>query len=127
MDTNFISALFYKDDINHKTAIRRIKDIPQESILIVPSIVLIELSMANIPEINTRDLLYFAKQLGNKIVEFNSVEVDEYLSFKESLKEKCKTIDAMVLYHAINLGAELLTYDKRLQKISYLIGLDQRF
>jgi predicted nucleic acid-binding protein len=114
-DTSFLSAFFNKGDVNYSKAREMVEEMRNEY-LIVPSVVLAELSSFN-KNVNLRELLIDkAVEVASEISSFGDRDIMSYLTFRRYYQDNLTTIDSIILYSSVDRGATLLTLDKELEK-----------
>lgn len=114
-DTSFLSAFFNKEDANYSEARNMVKEMRNEY-LIVPSVVVAELSSFN-KNVDLRELLIEnAISTASEVSSFGDRDVMAYLTFRRYYQDNLSTIDSIILFSAIDRGATLLTLDKELKK-----------
>jgi len=114
-DTSFLSAFFNKRDVNYLKAREMVEDMRSEY-LIVPSVVLAELSSFN-KNVDLRELLIDkAVEVASEVSSFGDRDIMSYLTFRRYYQDNLTTIDSIILYSSVDRGATLLTLDKELEK-----------
>lgn len=114
-DTSFLSAFFNKEDANYSEA-RNIAAEMKEEYLIIPSVVIAELSCFSKNK-NLRDnMIEYALSVASEISSFGEQNIIPYLTFRRYYQDRLKTLDSIILFSAIDRGATLLTLDKELKK-----------
>lgn len=114
-DTSFLSALFNKRDVNHSKAKKISKDILEEY-LIIPAIVIAELSGLRKNRKLRELVLENSIHMASEIPSFGEHNIMEYLSFRDLHEDNLKTFDSIILFLAINRNSKLLSFDKELNK-----------
>lgn len=114
-DTSFLSAFFNKEDANYSEARNMVREMRNEY-LIVPSVVVAELSSFN-KNVDLRELLIEnAISTASEVSSFGDRDIMAYLTFRRYYQDNLTTIDSIILFSAIDRGATLLTFDKELKK-----------
>jgi predicted nucleic acid-binding protein len=114
-DTSFLSAFFNKEDANYSKARNMVREMRNEY-LIVPSVVVAELSSFN-KNVDLRELLIEnAISTASEVSSFGDRDIMAYLTFRRYYQDNLTTIDSIILFSAIDRGAILLTLDKELKK-----------
>jgi len=119
IDTSFAISLFNEKDSNYKNAQTKTSTLPADISIIVPVLVMIELAFNPFKE-NTRTTIFNnTEKLANSIININKSDINDFKLFVDKIENKIGTIDATILYLAFKHKAELLTFDKRLEKEYY--------
>lgn len=114
-DTSFLSAFFNNEDVNYSKAREMVKDVKYEY-LIIPSVVLAELSGFNRNPGLRELLLESAVSYASEISPFADQDIMAYLAFRRHFQDSLTTIDSIILYSSVDRDATLLTLDKELEK-----------
>lgn len=115
-DTNFLVSLLNDRDINHQKAKDIAKTIHNDYI-IIPSVVIAEI-MSYTKNEKLRDIVIKSTMETLSEISFLSEEnLDEYIKFRYQMKRFLTAIDSIVLYSAISTNSELITFDKKLEKL----------
>jgi predicted nucleic acid-binding protein len=114
-DTSFLSAFFNKEDANYSEA-RNMAAEMKEEYLIIPSVVIAELSGFSKSRDLRDNMIEYALSVASEISSFGEQNIIPYLTFRRHYQDRLKTIDSIILFSAIDRGATLLTLDKELKK-----------
>jgi predicted nucleic acid-binding protein len=114
-DTSFLSAFFNKEDANYSEA-RNMAAEMKEEYLIIPSVVIAELSGFSKSRDLRDNMIEYALSVASEISSFGEHNIIPYLTFRRHYQDRLKTIDSIILFSAIDRGATLLTLDKELKK-----------
>ena len=114
-DTSFLSAFFNKEDANYSEA-RNMAAEMKEEYLIIPSVVIAELSGFSKSRDLRDNMIEYALSVASEISSFGEQNILPYLTFRRHYQDRLKTIDSIILFSAIDRGATLLTLDKELKK-----------
>lgn len=116
LDTSFLSAFFNTNDLNHHEAVAISKDITSSQILI-PSVVFAEL-MSFSKDKKRRDLnIEISLKMADGIPHLDESNLLEYIKFASNLPNTFTAMDSVILFLAKENNAELITLDKKLQKL----------
>jgi predicted nucleic acid-binding protein len=114
-DTSFLSAFFNDEDVNYSKARDMVKDMRNEY-LIIPSVVIAELSGFN-RNFKLRELLIDnAISIASEVSSFGDRDIMAYLTFRRYYQDSLTTIDSIILFSSVDREATLLTLDKELKK-----------
>lgn len=116
LDTSFICAFFNSNDSNHDVAIKISEDIAFANILI-PSVVFAELMSLSKDTIRRDSNIKISLDIADEIPCLNKSNLRKYIEFTKNLTNSFTTIDSIILFLAKENNAELVTLDKKLQKL----------
>lgn len=115
LDTSYISALYNTLDANHSKARNLASRVENQVAILIPTVVLIELSMFTKDLIKSKRLVDFAIDLSDKSIEISAHDIELFKKFVTLLERKLTTVDSIVLFVALRESATLLTFDKKLE------------
>lgn len=113
LDTNFIFSLVVESDSNHTKAWRLYEDLLQENKLIIPLLVIGELSISG----HKIDFIKFCRTLADTTPGITMQDIKYIGRIKPSKRKSLKVIDCLLLALAHRHNAKLITFDKRLAKV----------
>ncbi len=115
-DTSFLVSLFNDQDINHQKAKDTAQDIKNEYVL-VPFVVIAEImSHTKNPRLR-RLVLEKTMEIVSEVFFLTRDDLEKYIQFTYSLGNVFTAIDSIILYSAISTDSELITLDKKLNKL----------
>ena len=116
LDTSFLSSLFNKKDVNYSLAVEMAKDI-KDTDIIIPVVVFAELA-SNLKNKALRDLIIeIGLEMAEEIPDLNNKNLKKYLQFVKSLPNRLTTLDSIILFLANEYNSQLITFDKKLEKV----------
>ena len=116
LDTSFLSSLFNKKDVNYSLAVEMAKDI-KDTDIIIPVVVFAELA-SNLKNKVLRDLtIEIGLEMAEEIPDLNNKNLKKYLQFVKSLPNRLTTLDSIILFLANEYNSQLITFDKKLEKV----------
>ena len=118
LDTNFILSYFVRNDENHKPAQDGFKNLPNTAYIIVPILVLGELSIKQ----ETIKLVDGVKILADEIIVSTLADMDRIYAMDPKVRGSLKVVDCFILAMCQRFKAELLTFDKKLYKAHQTIS-----
>lgn len=119
-DTSFFSSFLMKRDVNHDKALGLFNYYVDINNIIMPTSVLMELEI--LPKsINKPDFTELIHEV-LEMFELNFISLDhsffkEFQKINSKITQKVKTLDLTILTTALLYDAELITFDKKLQKV----------
>lgn len=121
VDTSFLSSFFNSKDSNHQRALEFTNTMNNEY-LIVPSVVIAEMS-SFVQNRNLREaMLGNVFNIVSEIFPLDEGNIFDYLLFQEGFPNNLTAIDSVVLFSALVSSAQLLTFDKKLNKKYELVS-----
>ncbi len=116
LDTSFVSAFGNKADSNHETALEIVKEFDTNLLILIPVVVLAEISRIKISNLRER-ALDVCLETFDSILEVEESNIEEYLDSSKKLPKSCTAIDSLLLYFAIAYDCNLVTFDKGLLRL----------
>lgn len=117
LDSCFVSALFNNADELHAEAVNLTFDIEPTAHIIVPSTVLLELSLFGKGQNFNTELTSFCNHLISEVVPVDQHFTEGFNTFVNlNSTLNLKTVDYSILYTAISTKSKLLTFDDKLKK-----------
>jgi len=116
LDTSFISAFYISDDVNHKAAVKAYRGLFRTHEFIIPLTVLIELAVFKNHIRKGLMIDGIIKDLNYSIEYLDKDFYSQLIRYLDSNPFTLKAIDATVIFIAQKYQAELLTFDKKLNK-----------
>lgn len=115
-DTSFLSAFFNKYDVNYFRARVLAADIISKDI-VIPIVVIAELANYSRNKTLRKIMVDSALEMADLVPSINKNDLPKYLKFVYSLKKSIKPMDSQILFWAITSNAQLITFDKKLEKL----------
>lgn len=116
LDTNYIQSLISVDDINHKKALLLEQKLEYPNTIIIPQLVVAELMAGPSSEIlNMYDV---CSELADKLEGTTRKDLISISKMSYKIRKKLKANDLLILAICIRLNGELVTFDKKLNKIA---------
>lgn len=117
-DTSFLSSLLNTEDVNHKQALHILMDLPEKFDTVIPATVRLEIAIYKqyrpvFFQVSFKDLF---QSLSAELVNIDEKFINNFEEFVASTNFSLKVVDYTVLFSAIITKAELLTFDKKLEK-----------
>ena len=116
LDTSFLSALLNEKDSNYSEAIKIANEFGT-AMITIPTVVFAEL-MSFSRNKKFRDFsVKTSLKMADEIPCLNPSNLKGYIAFTKDLPNSSTAIDSIILFLAKENNAELVTFDKKLQKL----------
>jgi len=113
LDTNFVCSLFNQSDFNHEKALNIFFNIENDEKVKIPFVVAAELSVNE----NRKKYLRATKEITVKFLTNNESDLEFITNLALKSTKKLKANDCLIIALCQRLNADLLTFDKKLQKV----------